>query len=209
MPVMSTIEQAFCRSMPWRSFSRRVAFPWALDDSDLSGDVLEIGAGAGAMAVELLDRYPAIRLVATDVDARMRADAQRRLAGYGDRVRVCAGDATALPFAAGSFDAVLSFIMLHHVIDWEQALAEAIRVMRTGGVLAGYDLVDTRTTRLVHRLDRSPHRLARPEQLRTRLAELPVDDVSVSPALGGLVVRFHARRMPVSIPPTTPWESPP
>ena len=203
MPVMSRLEQAFCRSAAWRGLSRRVAFPWAFRAGELTGDVLEIGAGSGAMAVELLDRYPAIRLVATDVDPAMRAATQRRLATHGDRVRVCAADATALPFAAASFDAVVSLLMLHHVIDWERAIDEAIRVLREGGVLVGYDLVDTRAARVVHRLDRSPHRLARPDQLRTRLADLPVEDPSVTPGLGGLVVRFWARRRSGSLPSTT------
>jgi hypothetical protein len=53
MPVMSAVEQAWCRSLPWRAFSRRVVFPWAIGDTDLLGDVLELGSGSGAMAVEL------------------------------------------------------------------------------------------------------------------------------------------------------------
>lgn len=196
MPLMSSIEQAFCRSRTWLTFSRRVAFPWALGATELSGNVLEIGAGSGATAAGLLDRYPTIRLVTTDIDPVMRAAAERRLARYGARVKVCAADATELPFGAERFDAVISFLMLHHVIDWEQALGEAARVVRSGGLVAGYDLLDTRTARLIHRLDRSPHRLARPDQLRTRFTELPLDNVSVSPAMGGLLVRFRARRTP-------------
>ena len=194
MPVMSAVEQAWCRSLPWRAFTRRVVFPWAIGDTDLHGDVLELGSGSGAMAVELLDRYPTIRLTATDVDPAMRAAATQRLAPYGDRARVRAADATTLPFEDASFDAVVTFIMLHHVIDWEQALAEIARVLRPGGILAGYDLVESTASRLTHRLDRSPHRMASIDDLRTRLDGLPFDDVTVAPALGRLVTRFRARR---------------
>ena len=196
MPVMSAVERAACRSLPWRAFTRRVVFPWAIGDTDLHGDVLELGSGSGAMAVELLDRYPDIRLTATDVDPAMRAAATERLARYGGRAQVQEADATALPFEDASFDAVISFIMLHHVIDWEQALAEIARVLRPGGVLAGYDLVESTASRLTHRLDRSPHRMAPIEDLRARLDDLPFDDVTVRPALGGLVTRFRARRGP-------------
>lgn len=194
MPVMSAVEQAWCRSVPWRAFTRRVVFPWAIGAVALEGDVLELGSGSGAMAAELLNRYPGIRLTATDVDPAMRAAASKRLASFGERAVVREADATALPFADAGFDAVVSFIMLHHVLDWEQALAETARVLRPGGVLAGYDLVDSWMSRLTHRVDRSPHRMAGIEALRERLRELPFDDVAVAPALGGLVARFNARR---------------
>jgi ubiquinone/menaquinone biosynthesis C-methylase UbiE len=48
----------------------------------------------------------------------------------------CAPDATALPLAESSFDAVMLVSMIHHVDAPEQALAEARRVLRTGGRLA-------------------------------------------------------------------------
>ena len=47
-----------------------------------------------------------------------------------------------MPFPDGSFSAVLSFTMLHHVpsiILQNQLLAEAWRVLRPGGVCAGSD----------------------------------------------------------------------
>lgn len=196
MPAMSRIEQAWCRSLPWRAFTGRVVFPWAIGDTELHGDVLELGSGSGAMAAALLDRYPTIRLVATDVDPAMRAAATERLAPYGDRVSVEDADATRLPFPDASFDAVISFIMLHHVIDWEQALAEIARVLRPGGIVAGYDLVESWMSRATHRLDRSAHRMASTDGLRERLVALPFEAIVVQPGLAGLVTRFRAHRVP-------------
>jgi SAM-dependent methyltransferase len=49
---------------------------------------------------------------------------------------VRAGDAHALPFDDGSFDAVTFGFCLHHIPDPERALAEARRVLRRGGRLA-------------------------------------------------------------------------
>ena len=35
MPVMSTVEQAWCRRLPWRAFTRRLVFPRATGDTGL------------------------------------------------------------------------------------------------------------------------------------------------------------------------------
>jgi len=194
MPVMSAVERAFCRSRPWRSFTRRVVVPWALDGITLDGQVLELGSGSGTVTEQLLARFPDIRLTATDVDPSMLDTARRRLAPFGDRVEVRQADATQLPFPDGSFDAAVSFIMLHHTVQWEEALSEAVRVLRPGGHLAGYDLVESGPARVLHRFDLSPHRLATIGGLPERLGQLPVEDVHVEPALRGLIVRFRARR---------------
>ena len=194
MPVMSRFEQAVCRSFPWRTFTRRVVVPWAIGGEALHGDVLELGSGSGAMAAELLERFPTVRLLATDVDASMRAAASARLARFGDRARVTEADASALPFPDADVDGVVSFIMLHHVVDWERALAEVARVLRPGGLLAGYDLMASGPNRLLHRHDHATHRLATADALRSRLAALPFEDVVVREALFGTVARFRARR---------------
>lgn len=66
-----------------------------------------------------------VDVTVTDFDPVMVAAASDRLQGFGARAHAQVADATALPFEDGSFDTVVSFIMLHHVIDWERALAEA------------------------------------------------------------------------------------
>jgi SAM-dependent methyltransferase len=194
VPAMSSIERAFCRSAPWRGFSSRVVVPWVLDGQALTGETLELGTGSGAMASDLLEKFPSMRLTATDVDLQMVETAKARLASFGERVTVEPADATNLPFPPGQFDAVVSFIMLHHVIDWEQALGEAARVLRPGGVLLGYDLVESWPAELLHRLDRSSHRLATAEAIQARLTALGLHDVRIERSLAGLVTRFRATK---------------
>lgn len=191
MPVMSAVERAFCRSAPWRVFARRVVLPWALDGYDLTGDVLEIGSGSGAMAEGVATTFPAVRLTVTDIDEAMVASARRRLAGHPD-ITVEQADVTALPFPSASFDAVTSYLMLHHVITWREALHEASRVLRRGGVFLGYDLTDTRTARLTHRIDGSPHLIFGPEELRAGLLEAGFKQAVVDASAAGHLMRFRA-----------------
>ena len=170
---MSSVEAVFCRSAPWRGFARRVVLPWVLDEGERLGpDVLEIGGGSGAMAQELLDRHPDIRLTLADIDPAMAAAARRRLAPFGDRAQVTVGDGTRLDFPDDSFDTVCSWLMLHHTIDWEGVLAEVARVTRPGGLIVGYDLTDTAIARVVHRLEGSEYRLLRPAELERELGRL-------------------------------------
>jgi ubiquinone/menaquinone biosynthesis C-methylase UbiE len=122
----------------------------------LSGDVLEIGAGTGAS----LRHYPAAvtRLVATEPDRymipKLRERARRDRPG---RVEIVEAAATALPFADGSFDAVVSSLVLCSVDDLDRALAEVRRVLRPGGALAYMEHVaaDERPARLAwqHRVE--------------------------------------------------------
>lgn len=193
---MSRFAQVMCRSAPWRVFAGRVVLPWALQGRELSGQVLEIGCGSGAMAAELLRRFPDVRLTATDYDESMVQAAQRRLAPFGGRAEVRRADATALPFPDESFDATLSFIMLHHVLDWERALGELVRVLRPGGQLLGYDLMGDGGGRVLHGRG-DDVRLMRRAELERRLGDVPVEEAVVRPGLGGTVARFAARSAPV------------
>jgi ubiquinone/menaquinone biosynthesis C-methylase UbiE len=187
---MSRLQSAFCRSAPWRTFARRAVLPWALQGFRPEGDVLEIGAGSGAMAAELLALHPDVRLTVTDVDDQMVEAASARLSQFGDRATARYADATALPFPDSTFDAVLSWVMLHHTLEWEKALTEAIRVLRPGGQLVGYDLLSTAPLRSLHRTEGAHLRMIRLTELREASRDLPVDMALLTPSVAGLAVRF-------------------
>ena len=191
MPSMSRIESAFCRSGPWRAVTRQV-LPWVLQGIEPVGEVLEIGAGSGAMAAEVLMTHPDIRITVTDYDDAMVAGAKQRLTPFGSRATARQADANALSFGDNTFDTVLTFIMLHHTVTWEQTLAEAVRVLAPGGTLVGYDLLSSWPTRTLHRLEGAPHRLIRRGQLEPVLHQLPVGSSRIRE--NPLLVRFTATK---------------
>lgn len=194
MAEMSVFEKVFCRSVPWRAFTGRVVLPWALQGLRPEGEGLEIGAGSGAMAFELLSSFPILRMTVTDYDEEMLDRAKRILAPFSDRVTIQQADATKLPFEEGSYDAVFSFIMLHHVMAWEDALREAVRVLRPGGRLVGYDILANGIVRALHQVEGSPHRLVVMGRLKSLMEQLSLTDVSLRAGLAGLVVRFSPAR---------------
>ena len=145
------------------------------------------------MAEGMARSFPGIRITTTDVDPRMVRAARRRLDGLGGaEARVA--DATALPFQDGSFDRVTSFLMLHHVIDWQGALREASRVLRPGGVLVGYDLTRSALARLVHWADRSPYRLAAANEYGAAFKRSGLLPRRLDVSVRGHVVRFVAEK---------------
>ncbi len=190
---MSRVESAFCRTTAWGAVTRRIVLPWATQNEVLRGDVLEVGAGGGAMACAVLAQSPEAQLTATDFDPVMVRDLSRRLQPFGHRAEARRADVTDLPFPAGAFDVVLSFLMLHHVVAWELAVAEAVRVLRPGGLLLGYDLLATPPWRALHWVEGAPHRLFTADQLRSVLNDLPVGSATVRVARGGQVARFLVR----------------
>jgi ubiquinone/menaquinone biosynthesis C-methylase UbiE len=196
MPKMSMFERAVCRSRPWRAFTSNLLLPWALQGVRPSGRALEIGAGSGAMAAQLLVRYPGLHVIITDLDAEMLAQGDEHIGAVSDRLHVCVADASALPFHDDSFDFVFSFIMLHHVLAWEQTLEEALRVLRPGGSLVGYDLLEGFLPRAFHRAEGAQFRLIGLGEFDNAVETLPVDRVHTRLGAAGLTIRFRVRKRP-------------
>lgn len=188
-------ERLFCRSAVWQTFSGAVVLPWALQSQQLSGDVLEIGAGSGAMAAVIAKKYPDVHLTVTDYDLAM-LERNARNSNRAQNMTVRQADAIALPFEDRTFDAVLSFLMLHHIGAWQPAIAEIGRVLRPGGFLIGYDLTDHPISRAIHRIEGAQHatQLVGAAELRTTLQGHPFTDSTVDSGRLGLIMKFHARR---------------
>ena len=115
---------------------------WAelLDRLALRGDerVLDLGCGRGAVLLLAAQRLTTGRAVGVDLwrksdQSGNAAEATRRNAvaeGVADRVELHTADMTALPFADGSFDVVLSSVAVHNIkgrAGRDRAIGEAVR----------------------------------------------------------------------------------
>lgn len=98
----------------------------------LEGEVLEIGAGTGAnLAV-----YPeGVTLTVTEPSGPMAQRLRQRVALERPDATVVQAPAEDLPFPDGSFDAVVSTLVLCSVTDPLAAVSEIRRVLRPGGRL--------------------------------------------------------------------------
>lgn len=105
-----------------------------IDDRWCVGD---LGCGTGRVA-ESLAPFVA-RVIAVDSSREMLAAARNRLQDL-DGVDVRSGALEALPIENDELDAAVFFLVLHHVVEPRQALAEAARVIRPGGRLLIADM---------------------------------------------------------------------
>jgi 2-polyprenyl-6-hydroxyphenyl methylase/3-demethylubiquinone-9 3-methyltransferase len=103
------------------------------------GSLLDVGCGGGLLAPHVPAGY---RHVGVDLSESALAVA----AAHG--VEPVRADASALPFADGSFDVVVAGEVLEHVPDFRAVVAEALRVLRPGGTFLCDTIADTRFARL-------------------------------------------------------------
>ena len=107
--------------------------------ADLVGkDVLEVGCGRGGGASFVFDRFKPSSMVGLDLAEKAVAHCNNVHGRAGLEFR--AGDAEDLPFADGSFDAVLNVESSHCYPNFDRFLGEVSRVLRPGGHLLFADL---------------------------------------------------------------------
>lgn len=119
-------EQVLGRSLS----GRQNPYQWlARAVSSRAGRVLDVGCGAGRLSVEL--EQPGRLVVGLDISRPVLQVAAGRAAGPWVQA-----DATRLPFADASLDAVTTSMGLAVVSPPSELLAEVARVLKPGGVFA-------------------------------------------------------------------------
>ncbi len=113
------------------------------------GELLDIGCGNGALAIEAARKYH--RAMVTGIDywggkweySKKTCEQNARIAGVAKRTSFEKASASNLPFPDGTFDAAVSNFVFHEVQDAgdkREVIKEALRVVKKGGVFVFQDL---------------------------------------------------------------------
>ena len=107
-----------------------------------AGPVLDLGTGTAQIPIELC-RQSGFDVVAVDAADAMLSVARGNLerAGLADRITLRHVDAKRLPFADAEFQFVMSNSIVHHIPEPRDVLAEAVRVLASGGLIFFRDLL--------------------------------------------------------------------
>ena len=166
-----------CGSDEWRQAIRDIILPWALGETDLGDDVLEVGPGYGA-TTDVLAGVTG-HLTSVEIDTDLAALLRERFAG-APSVEIVDGDATALPYDDEKFTGAACFTMLHHVPSSElqdRLFAEVARVLRPGAALVASDSLGSDDLAASHEDD--TYNPVDPQTLPERLAVAGFTDVTV------------------------------
>ena len=147
---MTTIAARYDASaLAYRTWWEPVLAPAALGlldrleqlDGPPTGGAIDVGTGAGLLAIEAVRRWPTIRVLGLDGSAEMLAVARQTAeanlpAAARARLAWLRGHAERLPGADASVDLVISSFAYQLVPRLTAALTDAFRVLRPGGRLA-------------------------------------------------------------------------
>jgi demethylmenaquinone methyltransferase/2-methoxy-6-polyprenyl-1,4-benzoquinol methylase len=101
--------------------------------------VLDLAAGTGSSSVVFAK--PGVKVIASDFSEGMLAVGRKR----HPNLEFVFADATKLPFADASVDAVTISFGLRNVVDPKKALTEMLRVLKPGGVVVICEFSHVRT----------------------------------------------------------------
>jgi SAM-dependent methyltransferase len=126
---------AYERGMsPWSQLAGQIFLDWLAPPAGLRW--LDVGCGTGAFTELLVKRCAPIETQGVDPHEVQLAVARVRPGARG--AVFLQGDALALPFDRGRFDAAVMALVIFFVPDPAKGVAEMARVVRPGGVVAAY-----------------------------------------------------------------------
>ena len=140
---MDTHDEAWDYDAMDHSEPNRVFVTDFLAAGPVAGLILDLGTGTAQIPIELCRRTEDCQVLAVDAAVQMLELARYNIeiAGLIERIQLGQIDAKRLPYPDGSFAAVMSNSLIHHLPDPAPALADAVRVTAPQGVLFFRDLL--------------------------------------------------------------------
>ena len=111
-----------------------------------TGKILDVGCAVGSL-LKKIPRHDSPVLFGIDIAPKLCEAAQ----GNNPDPNILVGDAEALPNESHTFDTVFMTEVLEHMLDFDAAVSELVRVLKTGGIAivtvpnrdwASYDFYD-------------------------------------------------------------------
>jgi SAM-dependent methyltransferase len=132
------------RYIPARKERFKVITQLIADTQKKVSSVLDLGCGTGSLMLPILQAFPAAKVWGVDFDATLLALAEKRLAGFGSRIKLIKTDLRKqnwLKSVPTSFDAVVSATTLHWFSRRQlgRLYKQFNRILRSGGIFLNAD----------------------------------------------------------------------
>ena len=134
-PIRFDDGAAYERGMgSWSRLAGQIFLDWLAPSPGLRW--IDVGCGSGAFTELLVQRCAPAEIQGIDPSEAQLTFARTRAAARD--AKFLQGDATALPFEDGRFDAAVMALVIFFVPDPAKGVAEMARVVRPGGTVAAY-----------------------------------------------------------------------
>ena len=112
-------------------------------------NLLDVGCGAGNYTLKMLSKMPELNCTLIDISKPMLDKAYERVSKISNKpVNILQADIRDAPLPDNHFDIILAGAVLHHLredTDWEFVFSKLFKILKPGGCLMIYDLVQQDT----------------------------------------------------------------